>query len=142
MEKKVTERVIHKASEELKKKIVQEIEDGKNSIAGASTDYHIPKGTIRTWLWDYGNYRNKTTIIEVIMKDEKNKIKELQTALTDANMKVVLYDRLFELAGIEGEDLKKNFGASALEAVRKTLSLEECAASLDIQEEPITKKKN
>lgn len=54
------------------------------------------------------------------MKDEKEKIQELQQALSDAHLKLRLYEKMFELAGAELQtDIKKNFYTEASERLKK-----------------------
>jgi transposase len=136
MERKIKERVIHQASEAVKKAIVEEIESGKNSITGASLDYKVSKSAIRSWLWDYGNYRSKTTIVEIVMKDEKETIKQLKVALAEAHMTNRLYETLIKHADKEYKtDLKKNYGELALKTVEENMASNPCVDSLEKPEE-------
>jgi transposase-like protein len=102
---------ITRYSEELRKRIVQEIESGELSIAAASKEYGAPKASIKNWLSDYGRFKAKRNIVEVVMKSEKERIAELEKALADAHLKMRVYDEILSLAGKKYKvDLKKTFG--------------------------------
>lgn len=106
-------------SQELKERIVSEIESGNVGQCEASRLYGISRTAIQKWLKQYGKLRYRTQLVEVVMKDEKEKIAELQQALADAHLKVRLYDKMLELAGKEYQaDLKKNFSTKASEALK------------------------
>lgn len=114
------ERVVRKYSEELKKRIVEEIESGKSTQAEAAKLYGVLKGTLYGWLNEYGKYRGRRTIVEVVMKDEKEKIEELQQALAEAHLKLRIYDKMIEQADRKYKtDLKKTFGTQALENLKE-----------------------
>lgn len=107
-------------SEEVKKRIVEEIESGEVGQCEASRLYGISRVSIQKWLKQYGRLRYRTQIVEVVMKDEKGKLQELQEALADAHLKIRLYDKMLELAGKEYQvDLKKNFSTAASEFLKK-----------------------
>lgn len=112
--------VIHRYSEELKARIVEEIERGSLSIKEASLEYRAKKTTIKNWLEEYGRFRAKRSIVEVVMKDETAKIEELQKALAEAHLKLRIYDKMIEIANKEYKtDLKKTFGTKASEFLGK-----------------------
>lgn len=97
--------------EALKVKIVEEVESGGLSITGASREYGVPKASIKHWLSDYGRFKAKRSIVEVVMKSEKERIAELEKALADAHLKMRVYDEIINLAGKKYKvDLKKTFG--------------------------------
>lgn len=107
-------------SEELKQRIVEEIESGEIGQCEAARLYNISRGSIQKWLKQYGKLRYRTQIVEVVMKDQKDKVDELQQALADAHLKLRLYDKMLELAGKEYKaDLKKNFSTQASELLKK-----------------------
>ena len=107
-------------SEALKMEIVKEIESGKLSIAEASREYGSTKASVKHWLSEYGKFRPKRSIVEVVMKDETAKIEELQKALAEAHMKLRIYDKMIELANKQYKtDLKKNFDLQASELLEK-----------------------
>ena len=103
--------VIHRFSEELKRHIVSEIESGNLSRADAAREYGASKSLLKGWLEDYGKFRPKRTIVEVIMKSEKDKIAELEKALSEAHLKIRLYETMLDQASRKYKtDLKKTFG--------------------------------
>lgn len=112
-------------SEELKRHIVSEIEGGTLSQADAKKEYGIAGKVLRYWLSEYGRFRPQRSIVEVVMKSEKERIAELEKALADAHLKMRVYDEIISLAGKKYKvDLKKNFGTEqwgTLEAKGKKL---------------------
>jgi hypothetical protein len=106
----------HCFQEALKRSIVAEIEEGRMSIADASKEYHISKCMIGLWLREYGKYRPKRDIVEIVMKSEKERIAELEKALADATLKARVYEELINQANKEFKiDIKKNFGTALSE---------------------------
>ena len=105
------ERVITRFSEELKRHVVSEIENGRLRCVDAAREYRISKSVLKNWLCDYGRFRPKRSVVEVVMKSEKDKIAELEQALSEAHLKIRLYDKILEQAGMKYKtDLKKTFG--------------------------------
>ena len=104
-------------SEELKHRIVKQIESGELSIAEARRMVGAPKGVIQYWLSEYGRFKPQRNIVEVIMKDDKERLQELEKALADAHLKIKIYEELVELAKKEYKiDLKKSFGTEVSES--------------------------
>jgi transposase-like protein len=98
-------------SDSLKMKIVEEIESGAMSISEAGREYGATKSAVKYWLGEYGRFKPKHNIVEVVMKSEKERIAELEKALSDAHLKMRVYDEIFNLAGKKYKvDLKKTFG--------------------------------
>ena len=101
----------------LKRSIVGEIEDGGMSIMDASREYGISKSLIGLWLKEYGKYRPKKSVVEVVMKSEKERIAELEKALADATLKARVYEELINQANKTFKiDIKKKFGTELLES--------------------------
>jgi soluble lytic murein transglycosylase-like protein len=87
------------------------------SRADAAAEYGVPKSMLQLWLEEYGRFRPKKSVVEVVMKSEKEKITELEKALADAHLKLRLYDEMIKLAGKKYKvDLKKTFGMEQLES--------------------------
>jgi transposase-like protein len=108
-------------SEELKRKIVEEIESGDIGQCEASRLYLANRTAIMKWQKQYGSLPRRREVVEVVMKEEKDKIAELQQALADAHLKLILYDKMLELAGEEYKvDLKKNFSIQASDLLKGT----------------------
>jgi len=98
-------------SSELKQAIVDEIESGELSVREAAERSHTTITRVKLWLEDYGKFKPKKNIVEVVMKSEQDRITELEKALADAHLKMRVYDEIINLAGKKYKvDLKKTFG--------------------------------
>jgi transposase-like protein len=105
------ERVRYSFSEELKRGLVEEIEGGRLSIRDAASEVGTGVTQVQKWLEEYGRFKPKRDIVEVVMKSEKDKIAELEKALAEAHLKVRVYDELITQANKKYKtDIKKNFG--------------------------------
>ena len=105
---------------ELKKRIVSEIESGDMSIREASESTGANVSQVKLWLDEYGRFKPKRDIVEVVMKSEEEKIAELEKALAKAHLKLDFYEELVRLAKSEhGLDLKKSIGDSGLKKPAK-----------------------
>lgn len=112
-------RQVIRYSTAFKLKIISEIESGKYSIAQARRTYDI-KGpnTIQYWLKKYGKAHLTPQVIRVQMKNEKDKVKELQNqvkrlekALAQAQVDNICWQSLVEVIDEKYQiDSKKNFG--------------------------------
>jgi transposase-like protein len=97
--------------ESFRRYVVKEIEAGGLSQADAARQYGITKGLVKIWLEEYGKFRPKRDIVEVVMKSEQDKIQELERALSEAHLKIRAYEELLKVAEKKyGGDLKKNTG--------------------------------
>jgi transposase-like protein len=102
---------IKRYDETFRRYVVKEIEDGELSQADAARQYGISKGLVRIWLEEYGRYRPKRDVVEVVMKSEQEKIQELEKALSEAHLKIRTYEELLKIAEKNnGGSLKKNTG--------------------------------
>ena len=80
-------KLIHRYSESLKRKIVEEIESGELTVSDAMDLYGIQhRRTINRWVQNLGKNRRPTQIVRVMMKSEQERIKELEKALADAEL--------------------------------------------------------
>jgi len=112
--------ITKKYSKEVKKHIVSEIEGGNLSISEAKDEYSVSKSNLRLWLRDYGKYTPKRQFVEVVMKSEKEKIAELEKALSDSHLKNRFYEKLIERAGRKYKtDLKKTIGSELSKSLEK-----------------------
>lgn len=101
-------------SEELKIRIVAEIEGGQLSLREAARDVQAPVTVVHKWLEEYGRFKPKRDIVEVVMKSEQEKIAALETALADAHLRLRVYDELITHANrYYKTDLKKSFGTTS-----------------------------
>jgi len=107
---------ITRFNEALKIRIVEEIESGRVSISEAGHEYGAAKSSIKSWLEEYGRFKPKRNIVEVVMKSEQERIAELEKALADAHLRMRVYDEIINLAGKKYKvDLKKTFGTQQSE---------------------------
>lgn len=102
-------------SEAFKRKVVAEYEQGFSTKDYLQQKYRIGGNSrILEWCRKYGklNYP-KTGITGRPMKDpQKQKIKELEKALKEAELKVKLYEKIIEIAERdEGIPITKKYGA-------------------------------
>ena len=109
------ERASHRYSPELKQRLVEEIEAGHLSIREAARDAQTTVTMMQKWLEEYGRFKPKRDVVEVVMKSEQDQIAALKQALADAHLKLVVYDELITQANKRYKtDLKKNFGMPQL----------------------------
>jgi transposase-like protein len=110
---------ITRYSEAFKLKVVSEIESGKFSIHEAKKIYQITGGqTVRDWMKKYGKGHLVSKIIRVEMKNEKDRLKQLEAEnrqlkelLATKDLHNLLLEKLIESADeYYNTDLKKNFG--------------------------------
>ena len=98
-------------SEDLKRGIVRELDSGVLSLRDAARMCGTSSGQIKSWLNNYGRYQPKRDILEVVMKSEQEKIRELEKALAEAHLQIRLYGHIIDLASKEYKtDLKKTMG--------------------------------
>lgn len=103
--------------EAFKRHLVSEIESGELSQADAAKEYGVSKSLVKNWLAEYGRFRPERSVVEIVMKSEKERIAELEKALADAHLKIRVYDEILNQAGKKYKaDLKKTFGIPPLES--------------------------
>jgi len=76
---------------EVKQAIVEELESGRISLREAAARGHTSVGRVKMWVAEYGKYKPKRDIVEVVMKSEEEKISALEKA-ADAHLKLRVYD--------------------------------------------------
>jgi transposase-like protein len=109
------ERTHHRYSTELKERLVAEIESGQLSIREAARDAQTTVTMIQKWLEEYGRYKPKRDVVEVVMKSEQERIAALEKALAEAHLKLHVFDELINQANKHFKtDLKKSFGMTQL----------------------------
>lgn len=117
---RVNDNEILRYTEEFKMHVVSEVEAGRLSQREAGRMYHISKSTVWDWIQVYGKIENKKRIVEVVMSDQKEKIEEMEKALSEAHLKIRLYEKMIELADKHYKtDIKKNFPTEASKALKK-----------------------
>ena len=102
------ERVYHRYSAELKQRLVEEIEQGQLSGREAARDAQTSVTMVLQWLEEYGRFKPKRDVVEVVMKSEQDKIAALEQALAEAHLKLRAYDGLINQANQRFKtDIKK-----------------------------------
>jgi len=105
-----------------KQKVLSEIESGKFSVAEARRIYDIrSNATIYRWLKKFGKNHLIDKVIRVEMKDEKDKLRELErqkqkleSALAQSHLKNLCLEALIECVEERYQvDVKKTFGQKA-----------------------------
>jgi transposase-like protein len=108
-----------------KQKVVSEIESGKFSLSQVRRIYDIGGGgTVYKWLRKLGKGHLIEKIVRIEMKDEKDKLKELQqqnqqleSALAQTQLKLLMAEALLESVEAHYKiDVKKTFGLTASNA--------------------------
>lgn len=108
-------RLQHQYSAELKQRLVEEIEAGHLSIREAARDAQTTVTLMHQWLAEYGRFKPKRDIVEVVMKSEQERIAALEKALAEAHLTLQVYDELITQANRHYKtDLKKSFGTGPL----------------------------
>ena len=111
-----------------KQKVVSEIESGKLGINQAKRIYDIKgEGTVQIWLKKLGKTHLLNKVIHIEMKDEVNKIKELEkekraleSALAQAQLKIITLESTVKvLEEKAGEKLKKKTDTKSSSIVSK-----------------------
>jgi transposase len=109
------ERRMRTFSEELKQKLVREIEQKKTTIAQISRQYEVRENTVSKWLKKYGMDKNQKvrTIVEcesdtVKMLNYQKKIAELEQLVGQKQVVIEFQNKMIELAEQEYKiDIKK-----------------------------------
>lgn len=109
------ERSRRQFSPELKHRIVEELEAGHLSIREAARSVQTSAAMVHHWLAEFGRYRPKRNVVEVVMKSEQERIAALEKALAEAHLTLQVYDELITQANKRYKtDLKKSFGTAPL----------------------------
>jgi transposase len=103
-------------SEEIKQKLVREIEQKKSTIAQVSRQYEVRENTVGKWMKKYGMDKTKKTrtIVElesdtVKMLAMKNKIAELEQLVGQKQIEIEFQNKMIEIAEeTYSIDIKKN----------------------------------
>ena len=105
-----------KFSEEVKKKIVHDIESGAATVLQSSRELLATEQTIYRWIYKYSRYLKKNRVMVIEDKSEAYRTKELEKRLKEAEaalgrkqMEIDFLNKLIEFANEEFKtDLKKN----------------------------------
>jgi transposase-like protein len=115
-------------SEDFKKSIVAEFEKGNLSVLQLSRLHSVHFQTIYNWIYKFSTFNEKGyRIIEMEdstskrLKDQEIRIRELERAVGQKQLKIDYLEKLIEVAGEDlGMDLKKNSGTKPLSGTPKT----------------------
>jgi transposase-like protein len=109
------ERSRRQFSPELKQRIVEELEAGHLSVREAARTVQTSAAVVHHWLEEFGRYKPKRDVVEVVMKSEQERIAALEKALAEAHLTLQVYDELITQANrLYKTDLKKSFGTTPL----------------------------
>jgi len=100
------QRSVIRYSHAFKRKVVEEIESGKYTVGEVRKIYDIwGSETIDRWLKKFGRTHLLSRVIRVEMKDEKDKLKELErqkreleSALAQAHLKILSLETMIDIA--------------------------------------------
>ncbi|WP_156798837.1 IS3-like element ISGau1 family transposase [Gemmatimonas aurantiaca] len=92
------ERSRRQFSPELKQRIVEELEAGHLSVREAARTVQTSAAMVHHWLEEFGRYRPKRDVVEVVMKSEQERIAALEKALAEAHLTLQVYDELITQA--------------------------------------------
>lgn len=106
-------------SEPLKKQIVKDLVNKRNSINQVMSEHQISRNTVYRWLYQYsGAHEQKCTLV-VQMESEEQRKRELQQRVADLErivgqkqLEIDFLNKLLEVGSRElGFDLKKSFSS-------------------------------
>ena len=109
------ERQTRTFSEELKRKVVKEIEQSKVTLAQVCREYQVSISAVYKWLHKYSSYLQKGAKLVVELNSEgyrskelEKKVKELEAVVGRKQMEIDFLDKLIEVANDELDiDIKK-----------------------------------
>jgi transposase-like protein len=117
------QKITYRYSHAFKQKVVSEVESGKLTRQEARRVYGIAGGrTINDWIRLLGKNYLLNKVVRIEMKDEKNRIKELErekrqleSALAQEHIKNITLEALIDCVEEHFQiDVKKNFGNKPL----------------------------
>ena len=117
-----------KYSEEFKKRIVNDFESGKYSVAQLERLHGVSNPTIYNWIYKFSTFNEKGFRV-VEMKDSSNKkmralearIKELESTVGRKQIKIEYLEKMMEIAKEElNIDIKKNYATPQSTGSEKT----------------------
>ena len=109
-------RPVRSFSEQIKRQVVKDIENGKCSVAQATSELGVCRKSIYNWIYRFSRHLNKNRRMVVEDQSEayksqelEKRIKELEAALGRKQLEVDYLNKIIEIAGKEYKtDLKKN----------------------------------
>jgi transposase-like protein len=102
-------------SQELKLKVVKDIESGKATVAQVTREFLVSDVSVYNWLNKYSKFHKRGATLIVELKSEayrskelEKKVKDLEAALGRKQLEVEFLSKLIELASDDlGIDIKK-----------------------------------
>lgn len=125
---KAIQRTVKRYSTSFKQKVISEIESGKLTKSEARRLYGIGSDTsIQKWIKQLGKLHLLNKVVRIELKDEVSRLKQLEkekrdleSALAQAHLKLIVYETLIELAEEDlGVDLKKKLKSRQLTGAGK-----------------------
>ena len=115
-------------SDELKKKIVKDIEKGKVSISGVAREYQVSQNAVYKWLKKFSAHLYSTSTLVMQMDSEQyrskelaKRVAELEAALGRKQLEIDYLNKLIELTDEDlGTNIKKNTSTDASTGFGKT----------------------
>jgi transposase-like protein len=115
-------------SDDLKKKIVKDIEKGKISVLKASRELNVSYQAVYSWLKKFSPilYPNTTIVVQMESEQYKSKelekrIAELEAALGRKQLEIDFLNKMIEIADKDlGIDIKKNIVTPVSSGSNKT----------------------
>jgi transposase-like protein len=115
-------------SDELKKKILKDIETNKASVLQVTREYQVSEQAVYKWLKKFSAHLHPTTTLVMQMDSEhyrtkelEKKIADLEAALGRKQIEIDFLNKLIEIADQDmGIDIKKNTGINRSSGSGKT----------------------
>jgi transposase-like protein len=113
------ERINRYFSEDLKRKLVSDIDRGLVKVSEVCREYQVRENTVYKWIYKYSMTRKKGIRMVVEAESDTIKLKQLREQLREyeqligqKQIKIEFLEKLIEMAGDElGQDLKKKYGS-------------------------------
>lgn len=119
------DRVIKRYSENLKLKVLSEIETGRLTKQEASRIYGISTGSIQKWIRKYSKFELYNQRVRIETMDERDRIKALELenrrlkeALADKDVKLLVNDAMLEV-------LRKQMGLKSVAELKKKYNIDQ-----------------
>jgi len=108
-------KIITRYSEALKRKVAEEVESGNVTVREAVLHYGVGnRRTVQRWVWKYGKQRHETKIVRVVMKNEQERIRELERLVADLTLRNEINETQLEIYAELVPDFKKKLNSKQL----------------------------
>ncbi len=106
-------------SEELKRKLIKELDQGILSVPEIVQEYEVSRASVYQWIYKYSMFRKRGTkqVIESQsdtrkIQELKKRIKELERLVGQKQIEIEFNEKMIEIAEeMFGIDIKKKFGS-------------------------------